>query len=255
MMEKTNCKTKPFTTYRETVTGILDELGAAKVLAPQPKILIKPNLINADPFPVTTPPDMCEAVIGYIQKVSKAKIIIGEGCGDAELETNEVFHHLGYDRLAEKHNIELIDLNHADLVRVENPELTIFPHIFLPEIAFSSFIISVPVLKAHSMCEITGSLKNMMGFAPPKHYSGQYGTWKKAFFHSRLHEAVIELNRYKTPDLTVMDATIGLSQFHLGGPTCKPPVNTIIAGFDPKETDRQAALCLGIDWRTVPHLV
>jgi hypothetical protein len=47
--------------------------------------------------------------------------------------------------------------------------------------------------------------------APPKHYSGRYGLWKKAVFHHHLDQAIVDLTAYRTPDFTVMDATIGLA--------------------------------------------
>ena len=51
-----------------------------------------------------------------------------------------------------------------------------------------------------------------------------------------------------------MDASIGLADYHLGGRICDPPVNKLIAGFDPQKVDRKAAGLLGLDWRTIPHL-
>lgn len=53
---------------------------------------------------------------------------------------------------------------------------------YLPQLIETHFIISVPVLKAHSLAEITGSMKNMMGLLPPKHYKGKYGIWNKSIF-------------------------------------------------------------------------
>ena len=32
--------------------------------------------------------------------------------------------------------------------------------------------------------------------------------------------------------LTLLDASIGLAQSHLGGPPCEPPVNRILASYD-----------------------
>jgi len=61
-----------------------------------------------------------------------------------------------------------VDLNRAELVRLENSDCPVFPEIFLPELAMSSFLVSVPVLKAHSLADITGTLKNMIGLAPPR---------------------------------------------------------------------------------------
>ena len=156
--------------------------------------------------------------------------------------------------MAEKFGINLVDLNYEPLIMLENPDCSVFPKIHLPKIAFNHFIISVPVLKAHSLAGMTGSLKNMMGFAPPKYYSGKYGFWKKAVFHGQMQQSVIDLNRYLVPNLSVMDCSIGMAEFHLGGAQCNPPVNKIIASFDPWEVDRTAAELLKLDWKDIEHI-
>ncbi len=243
-----------FESYEKSVTTALDALDACKKIRPQAGVLIKPNLINADPHPITTPAACCEAIVNYVQACCDAPIVIAEGCGDSVLETDDVFASLGYSALARKYGITLLDLNHAPLTRRQRPECQVFPEMFLPEIAFTHYIISVPVLKAHSLAGITGSLKNMLGFAPPEHYAGRYGSWKKAVFHGRMQQSIIDLNRYITPDLTVMDASIGMAAYHLGGPRCDPPVAKIVAGYDPWAADREAAGLLKIDWQSIAHV-
>ena len=94
----------------------------------------------------------------------------------------------------------------------------------------------------------------MMGLLPPKHYKGKYGIWNKSIFHNKIHESIVDLNEYVSPHLTVLDATVGMAEFHLGGARCNPPVNKIIAGFDAKEVDRKASELLGFDWRKIRHL-
>lgn len=242
-----------FKSYPETVTEILNKLGADKIFASQQNILIKPNLVESQPPPVTTPVQCCEAIINYIRKYSNAKIVIAEGCGAAYYDTEKVFKDLGYEKLSRKLGISLVNLNTAETVVLKNKDCSIFPEFHIPEIAMTHYIISVPVLKAHSLSVITGTLKNMMGFAPPKYYQCG-GYWKKSVFHNRMQESIIELNRYRTPDFTVMDATIGLAEYHLGGARCNPPVNKLIAGFDSVEVDRTAAELLGFDWHKIPHL-
>lgn len=243
-----------FASYKESIKKALDKIGADTVLAAESKILIKPNLVNDMPFPITTSALCCEAVVEYITNCSKAEIVIAEGCGDKDLDTDEIFKRLGYIEMAEKYGIPLIDLNYAKLTKLTDKECAVFPEIYLPEIAFTHYIISVPVLKAHSLSKMTGSLKNMVGFAPPEHYSGKFGIWKKSVFHENMHQSIIDLNKYRTPDLTIMDASIGMADFHLGGPECEPPVNKIIAGYDPVDVDREAAGLLGLDWQTIPYL-
>ncbi len=243
-----------FKNYVESVKEALDGIEASEVLKAEQQILIKPNLINSSRHPVTTPKACCEAIIQYIQACSSAQIVIGEGCGDSMSETDEIFSIHGYVELAQKYSVELVDLNHAPLVRKQDLTRSVFKEMYLPQIAYSHFIISVPVLKVHSLAQITGALKNMMGFAPPQYYSGQFGSWKKAVFHADMQQSIIDLNRYCTPDLSIMDATIGLCEYHLGGPPCTPPVNKILASFDPVLLDRKAADILGLRWQDIGHL-
>ncbi len=246
--------TVTFTSYNTSVANALNRINAAEKLAEQKAVLLKPNLVNSAPPPVTTPVSFCEAVAAYVQACSQASIIIAEGCGDKDYETNEIFTSLGYTSMAKRLGIPLVDLNTEPLKKLSCGTCSVFPEIYLPEVAFSHFIVSLPVLKAHSLAGITGSLKNMMGFAPPAHYSGMSGVWKKAAFHQHMHQAIRELNAYRTPDLTVMDATAGLAEHHLGGRLCSPPVQKIIAGYSPLEVDRKAAELLEFNWRDIPHL-
>jgi len=210
--------------------------------------------VTSQPHPVTTSPDCCRALIKYLKSFTDAKIIIAEGTGDPSMTTLDVFEKLDYKTMADEFNIDLVDLNTAPVKKLSRDDCPRFPEFFLPEMALTHFIISLPVLKAHSLSDITGSLKNMMGFAPPSHYSGAGGIWNKAEFHRDIHQAIIDLNKYRKADLTLLDASVGMPDYHLGGRTCNPPVGKLIAGFDPKEVDRKAATLLGLDWRRIPHL-
>jgi uncharacterized protein (DUF362 family) len=243
----------PFTSYEASVPAALDRIGAGAVFGKQTHILLKPNLINADPHPVTTPATCCEALVRYIRRHSPARIVIAEGCGVPEMTTEEIFARLGYRTLARRWDIDLVDLNTAPVRTVANPAGVCHPTMTLPEIALTHYLVSVPVLKAHSMADITGALKNMMGLLPPEHY-GRGSAWRKAAFHEYLHQGIRDLNRCRPPDLSLMDASVGLAVFHLGGPPCDPPAATLIAGYDPREVDRRAARLLGLDWRRIPHL-
>ena len=250
----TSVVSEPFSTYAQSVARCMYAAGAAAVLETGRPVMLKPNLVNDSPHPVTTPPAFCEAVVTFVRRCTDAPIVIAEGCGDADLSTHEVFVRLGYQDLAQRNGIALLDLNDAPLILRRDPECRRFPEIWLPEAVFDHVLISLPVLKAHSLCRFTGSMKNMMGLAPPEHYAGRFGTWKKAAFHDRLDAAIVDLNRYRCPDFTVMDATIGLVDFHLGGACCDPPVGRILAGADARAVDREAAGLLGVDWRRVGHL-
>jgi len=243
-----------FDGYADTVNRCMDTAGAASLLSNGRPVMLKPNLVNASPHPVTTPPGLCAAVIAYVRRHSNAPIVIAEGCGDAGLDTYQVFDRLGYEKMARRLDVRLVDLNTAALTRLDNRSCRRLPEIWLPEITFTHILISLPVLKAHSLCRFTGSMKNMMGLVPPSHYAGRFGSWKKAALHRQLDEAIMDLNLYRSPDFTVLDATVGLIDFHLGGALCDPPVNRLLAGTHARSVDREAAGLLGIDWRCIGHL-
>ncbi len=246
--------TEKFVDYQTSVGACMAAAGAVELFADGRPVMLKPNLVNASPHPVTTPPAFCAAVIHFIRRHTGAPIVIAEGCGDMALETPQVFAATGYTNLARDFDIGLIDLNTVPSKRLEDDGCRRFPHMWLPEAVFDHLLISLPVLKAHSLCRLTGSMKNMMGLAPTEHYAGHYGGWKKAEFHHRLDEAIVDLNRYRSPDFTVMDATVGLIDYHLGGARCDPPANRILASKDARALDRTAAGLIGLDWRQVGHL-
>ena len=243
-----------FESYEVSVALALDAIGAAEILSAQRAVLVKPNLVNSSPFPITTSVKCCEEVVKYIKGCSAAEIVVGEGCGSYDEETNEVFDKLGYGEMAEREGIELLDLNYAATTRLVDQSRPRFPEMHLPKIAMSHYLISIPVLKRHSLSDVTGSMKNMMGLAPPEHYAGGGGSWKKAVFHSNMHQSIIDLCSYRSPDMTLMDATVGMAEFHLGGAHCDPPVNKLVAGYDALAIDRRAAELLGLDWRGIGHL-
>ena len=124
---------------------------------------------------------------------------------------------------------------------------------YLPELLDEVFLLSVPVLKAHSLAGVTLTMKNMMGCAPPTHYQ-KGGCWGKSAFHSRIQEAVFDLNRYRTPDFTLLDATIGMSKAHLWGPHCQPAVGLIAASADPVAIDSFGCSLLKRSWRDIGHI-
>jgi uncharacterized protein (DUF362 family) len=244
---------EPYTDFAASIPRALDAIGAAAVLKDRECIVLKPNLVNASPPPVTFPASAAAALLGYVRDCSRARLVIAEGCGEPDVETGELFSRHGYADLARRYGAELVDLNHTPALKLENPGYQVFPHFMMPRIIMEGFLISAAVLKAHSLADVTLAMKNLIGCAPPAHYQ-QGGYWRKSAFHGRMHEAIFELNRYRKPDLSLLDGSVGMAEHHLGGPTCDPPVRRIVAGFDPVAVDAVGASLLGRDWRCVEHI-
>ncbi|MDZ7640874.1 MAG: DUF362 domain-containing protein [Desulfurivibrio sp.] len=236
------------------VAELLAPTGLAAAVAGQRRLILKPNLVEAAPPPITTPVELVAAVVAYLRlHAPQAAITIAEGCGSTAYATEHCFSKLGYSELAAAYDLELVDLNQAPTTRLVRPECRRWPEMHLPELLFDGFLLSLPVLKAHTLAGVTLTMKNMMGAAPPAYYQ-QGGAWKKASFHHDIQEAVADLNRYRTPDFTILDATVGLRQSHLGGPPCDPPPGLLAASFDPVAVDAFGCELLGRHWRDIGHI-
>lgn len=249
-----NVAVMPFTNYADSIKAALDAVGAGPVLQQQKRIVLKPNLVNDEPHPITTPPECVEAVIDYCRAHSDAQVAVAEGCGG--LDTMKAFRTLGYVDLARRKRVELVDLDSEETVLLENNTLKCLPQFHMPRFVQDCFLISIPILKAHSMSQVTLSLKNMFGIAPAKYYAGP--GFRKAQLHGKrahdVHRYIVDLNRYRKPDLSVLDATLGMAEAHLWGRRCSPPVNKVLAGLDPVAVDAVGARLLGFDWRRIEHL-
>ncbi len=247
----------PIKDKRETARQILEEAGLASLISSDRHrhkglILIKPNLVNESPFPVTTPAWIVEELVAFLRSVAPSKsIVIAEGTGEPDRDTLDLFSLHGYTKIS---GVDFLDLNSAKCTEIRLPDGKKWNRMFLPEILFDAFVISVPVLKAHTLAGVTLSMKNMIGVCPPEHYQADTA-WRKSAFHNRIHEAIFDLNCARSPDFCLLDASVGLCRSHLSGPICNPPVNRLVAGFDPVAVDSVGAALLGINWQSIGHIV
>lgn len=225
--------------YRSSVGEALDLIGAGERLPDDGLIIIKPNLINADGPPVTTPVEAVEAVYLFCKERCAAEIAIGEGCGSGL--TEDTFRANGYTELAKKHGIRLIDFNTAKATLVRDERTFVLSEFYIPEIVQDAFVVSVPILKDHSFTQTTIAMKNMFGIAPGRYYAGG---WNKSKLHSpSTHKSVVDICLYKKPDLCVVDAVVALRGMHLSGTPER--LNTILASFDPVAVDAVGSEMLG----------
>ena len=238
----------------ESLEALLDAAGLLEALGDQKKVVLKPNLVEALDPPITTPVTIVEALIDYLlPRTTELDIIVADGTGSLEYDTFHCFERLGYLPLGELDRVELVDLNTEPSRHLSDPSCKRWPRMYLPELLFESFLISVPVLKAHSLSRVTITMKNMMGCAPPAHFSGG-GRWGKSSFHRGIEEAIFDLNRYRTADFTLLDGSVGMARAHLWGPTCKPPVDRIAASYDPVAIDSYGTSLLNKSWKDIGHI-
>jgi uncharacterized protein (DUF362 family) len=237
-----------FVDYKTSIAEALDLVGAAAQLPQKGLIIIKPNLTNSSPPPVTTNVAAAEAVYRYCKTYAKAEIVIGEGCGSGR--TSDVFAALGYTALAKKYGLKLIDFNEAESVLLQNSKAFQLKQFYMPTIVREAFVISLPVLKDHSFTTTTIAMKNMFGIAPGKFYAG---SWNKSKLHSpSTDKSVVDICLYKKPDLSVVDASVALKGNHLSGR--HKNIGIILASFDPVAVDAVGSELLGYNPNRLEYL-
>jgi len=211
----------------------------------QRRIILKPNLINSSPPPTTTPCKTIKAIAEYFYKEFEVIIAEGTGWGD----TSEAYQALGYSEIAREYNLKLVDLNEDEYEIRRNPEASFVKEFEFPLTLENAYIISVPILKTHSLTTVTLSLKNMLGATLGDKTSAVF---RKGRFHRKLDESIIDLNLYIKPDLAIIDGVVGGTGGEL---RAKPKeVGAIIVSEDLVAADAAGANILGYDPLSINHL-
>jgi uncharacterized protein (DUF362 family) len=228
----------------EMVDKGLTELGINRH---REKVVIKPNLIINKPPPVTTSVDTVEAIVKYFI-VETEEIIIAEGSGWGE--TKDVFRDLGYEEIAERYGVKLVDLNRDKYELRQCKQAIVLKEFELPLTLIDSYLASVASLKTHTFTKVTLSLKNMLG-ATIGEVDVTAGR-KKRFHRLGLNESIVDLSLYKRPDLAIIDGRQACLGGELSG-TAKR-FDIMIFSEDPVAADAIGTKMLDRDPMSITHL-
>lgn len=223
-----------FKSYEESVPALLKAIKLDEELKRHDKIVLKVNLHDkSEKF----------SQMGFVEEAVKfavqhknpgAEVLIAEGSDGHD--TLDLFEEHGYNGLAEKYGVGLVDLNRADCVEVVDADFVSNQGIMFPEVLKNSFVISLPFFKK-SEGEFSASLANMVGAYPARHYKGFFSKKKNKILGVGKHQ-VHDIVKCKMPNLALIDAR---------------EQGYIIAG-SPLDADKQVAKLAGMDWRSVGHL-
>jgi len=220
----------------EIVKNTYDTLTASDIgtyLNKDFKTALKPNLVVPGPASngAVTHPQVVEGVILYLKDfgVRRIRIIESSWVGDS---TKRAFKFCGYEELAVKFGIPLIDLKSDSFTSLRHSGYEIDVN---DEALNTDFLINIPVLKAHCQTRLTCCLKNLKGCIPDSE--------KRRFHTLGIHKPVAVLNALIKTGYCVVDGICGDLTFEEGG----NPVtsNRIIAGRDPVMVDSYCAELIG----------
>jgi uncharacterized protein (DUF362 family) len=209
---------------------------------PSGRVVLKPNLITSVPFPTTTPSDTIDALARYYEHLG-CKVVVAEGSGWCN--THEAYEALGYKKLG----VELVDLNNDDYEIVKHPEAIVLREFKLPLTLKNAYLISVAVLKEHSITGVTISLKNMLGAT----LGEKTPVGKKRKFHMLgIEESIVDVNLYLNPKLAVIDGRFA----GIGGELRSEPkmLGIMVFSEDLVAADVVATKYLGKNFLQIKHI-
>jgi uncharacterized protein (DUF362 family) len=210
---------------------------------PQVKnVVIKPNLCyywNSSTGN-TTDPLIVGAIIDIIRYQCGETVNIKIAEADASaMRTKYAFPVLGYSKLAEEKKVMLLNLSEDDFAEVSitiNKQELKFN---IPKsLSYADLFINVPKLKVMRATKITCAMKNMYGANAIR---------RKAKYHRYLDEAIVGINKFLNPALTIVDGIIALGS----RPT---KLNLLMASTDTFSIDWVASQIMGFSPLKVPFL-
>lgn len=194
--------------------------GFGKALKKGDKILIKPNMNTADPWPGGgTDTNFLDALIKVLQDEGYANLTVGDSCGPWG-PTERVIKMVGYDKVCEANGVALHDWDKMKWMNITNEKAEFLGRfgggdgtVAYPA-DFQDFdkIIYTPVMKTHFLGHITQSLKLSVGTLHRADRGGQLHNFNHVF----VGQQAAEINLPFRPDLIVMD---GRRSFISGGPS------------------------------------
>ena len=235
---------------RGFVRSVVKEFWA--LLCEAESVFIKPNIVSYEPYPTTTHPDVLAALL---ELLPNSRVVVGDG---------PAFDAGSADKLLEQHplrdvcrefGVPLVNLYRLGMEsrassRGFSVKLSTYPAKF-------DLVISLPVLKEHMVCGITGALKNQFGLL------ARFERIKMHTGIKNIHRSIAELNAILTPDLFIVDAVETLlvaQEVRHGGHRTR--LGYMLAGVDPVALDSVGVRLLaevdpdmqGVKPEDIPHL-
>lgn len=230
-------------------------------------VVLKPNNVSINSQLAATHADTLEGILEFLKSINKlSSVVIAESAAGGP--TLEGFSNFGYNRLAGKYNVKLVDLDQEkfDIIHVFD-EKDLRPHparISSMLLDPGSYIVSVARMKTHDRVIATLSLKNIVFGAPIKDLGFAYGPNRKQGARNDkpiVHGSGIRGINYNLfaladrlhPHLAVIDGFEGMEG---NGPGNGTPVDhrICVASTDWLAADRVGIELMGIDFGNVGYL-
>ncbi len=178
-------------------------------------VMLKPNFNTGNQNPASANPEVIRQVIRIVKKQNPLQIIVADRSG-FWLDTEKCMEQNGITNVANEEGAELAALEDLEWEKI-TPKLALnWPKGFrIPKLLNAAdYVISIPVLKTHSIANFSMAIKNWVGilFAKDRASDLHLFNSKEEIFGYKL----AELHLARVPDFIIMD---GSRAFVEGGPT------------------------------------
>jgi uncharacterized protein (DUF362 family) len=196
------------------------------------KIFIKPNIVSSEPYPTTTHPEVLDALLS---KLSSHEMVVGDGPAVDAGRSDKVLRNTPLREICRNHNVSFMNLYSAPMKSIKSGRGYSIKVSVIP--LSCDFVISIPVLKVHNSCGLSGALKNQFGYL---------SRLDRVLMHTKLkniQKGIAEVNVAVPTNLFIVDAVqtmIKAQECRHGG--CPAELGAMIAGADPVSLD-----CFGLD--------
>lgn len=233
------------TSVAAAVRECMERCGWERWVQPGAVVVIKPNCCTAVPdqvlasnTDVTVMEALCEVLLTRTNH-----IYIGES-GHLRQNPWQAFAASGYNEMARRLGVELVNFSEEPTVRVECDPIG---ELAMPKRLLEADVyINAPTLKTHALTYFTGALKNQWGCVPDCHDRLRY--------HRSIELLLASIQRVLQPKLILMDGIVGMEG---RGPVAGEArrLNVILASRDAVALDATAMRLVGLDPNKARHVV
>jgi uncharacterized protein (DUF362 family) len=238
-MHNSQSKTVKIVRAQEDISDIVKEAVANSGLRGKKKIFVKPNLSHPEYLPgVVTSPELMRQLVGLLRD-GNSEVIVGESNG-FNYPCWTAFDKTGAQAAVKAAGGSVINLSEDKVVKVKFPDGCPLKRLFLPKtILDADAVVDLPLMKTHEFMAYSGAIKNLFGCVPSN---------KRIYLHPYLPEVFYRLYTLFRPQLTIMDARIGIEG---NGPTKGKPVKMglMLTGNDALAVDITAAKAMMLNWK------
>ena len=189
-------------------------------------------------------PAVLAGLATFIRGRTDALVLVGDGTDHyTPVQAAQAHGHLA---IIEQAGFQFVDLHLAPYTRFNVPHPAMFRGYELSsELEDIDLFISLAKLKAHHLCGVTLSMKNLFGLPPGPIWGSPRGS-----LHSpvRLPRVLADLTQLFPPGICLIDGLIGCNYAEWHGQGGDPVASgVLIAGDNPVATDATAARFMGVD--------